>query len=86
MFVLGQVRYLEIRPVTLSASRGSGSPDEEILRCAQDDSHDTSQVRSREVLSPNVYRRHKIFDILHGTCYKIEYETETRLPVSNISD
>jgi len=67
-------------------SEGSGSPDEETLRCAQDDSHDTSQVRSREVLSPNVYRRHKIFDILHGTCYKIEYETETRLPVSNISD
>ncbi|HET8852511.1 MAG TPA: hypothetical protein VFN02_08290 [Ktedonobacteraceae bacterium] len=25
-------------------SEGSGSPDEEILRCAQDDSQDTSQV------------------------------------------
>jgi len=30
----------------LSASRGSGSPDGEILRFAQDDSQDTSQVRS----------------------------------------
>jgi len=42
-------------PVTLSASFGSDSPDEEILRCAQGDSQDTSQVRSREALSPNVY-------------------------------
>src|SRR5713101_9429685 len=36
-------------------SEGSGSPDEEILRCAQDDSQDPSPVRSREALSPNVY-------------------------------
>ncbi len=41
-------------PVTLSASFGSGSTDAEILRCAQDDRQDTSQARSREVLSPNV--------------------------------
>src|SRR5258707_10194771 len=34
---------------------GSGSPDKEILRCAQDDSQDTSQVRSREAFSPNVW-------------------------------
>jgi len=27
---------------------GSGSPDKEILRCAQHDSQDTSQIRSRE--------------------------------------
>jgi hypothetical protein len=33
---------------------GSGSPDAEILRCAQDDSQDTAQVLSREVFSPNV--------------------------------
>jgi len=32
----------------------SGSPDAEILRCAQDDSQDTAQVRSREAFSPNV--------------------------------
>jgi hypothetical protein len=37
-----------------SEGEGSGSTDGEILRCAQDDSQDTSQVRSREVLSPNV--------------------------------
>src|SRR2546425_12383681 len=41
-------------PYTLSASFGSGEPAEEILRCAQDDSQDTSQVRSREALSPIV--------------------------------
>ncbi len=35
-------------------SEGSGSTDGEILRCAQDDRQDTSQARSREVLSPNV--------------------------------
>jgi hypothetical protein len=35
-------------------SEGSGSTGGEILRCAQDDSQDTTQVRSREVLSPNV--------------------------------
>jgi len=31
-------RHVERRPVTLSAACGSGSPDAEILRCAQDDS------------------------------------------------
>jgi len=35
-------------------SAGSGSPDKEILRCAQDDSQDSAQVHSREALSPNV--------------------------------
>src|SRR6266852_3683405 len=48
-------RHLERMPVTLSASFGSGSTDAEILRCAQDDSQDTAQVLSREVLSPNVW-------------------------------
>jgi hypothetical protein len=33
---------------------GSSSPDEEILRFAQDDSLDTAQVRSREAFSPHV--------------------------------
>jgi hypothetical protein len=33
---------------------GSGSPDAEILRCAQDDSQDTAPVRSREAFSPKV--------------------------------
>jgi len=33
---------------------GSGSPDAEILRRAQDDSQGTAHVRSREVFSPNV--------------------------------
>src|SRR6266404_5701875 len=41
----------------LSAACGSGSPDEEILRCAQDDSQDTAPVRSREAFSPNVYNQ-----------------------------
>src|SRR6266567_6976054 len=36
-------------------SEGSGSPSAEILRCAQDDRQDTTRVRSREVLSPNVW-------------------------------
>jgi len=35
-------------------SAGSGSPDAQILRCAQDDSQDTAHVLSREVFSPNV--------------------------------
>ena len=50
----GGGRYLEIRPVTLSASFGSDSPGTETLRCAQGDRQDTSQARSREVFSPNV--------------------------------
>ena len=33
---------------------GSGSPDAEILRCAQDDSQDPAHVLSWEVFSPNV--------------------------------
>src|SRR6266566_1400870 len=55
--------HLEIIPVTPSLrsrasserSEGSGSREEEILRCAQDDSQDTTHVRSREVFSPNVW-------------------------------
>ena len=35
---------------------GSGSLDTEILRCAQDDSLDTAQARSREAFSPHVYQ------------------------------
>ncbi len=49
-----EIRHWERMPVTPSlrsrasseGSEGSGSPDEEILRCAQDDSQDTSHVRS----------------------------------------
>src|SRR5947199_1258032 len=41
-------------------SEGSGSPDREILRCAQDDRQDLSQVRSREALSPNVCKNLKL--------------------------
>src|SRR6266849_2025247 len=37
-----------------SEGEGSGSTDGEILRFAQNDSQDISQVRSREVFSPNV--------------------------------
>jgi hypothetical protein len=33
---------------------GSGAPDAQTLRCAQDDRQDTAHVRSRELLSPNV--------------------------------
>ena len=44
-------RHLACHP---ERSEGSGSPDTEILRCAQDDSQDSTQVRSREVLSPNI--------------------------------
>src|SRR5258708_15782354 len=43
--------------LALSAACGSGSPDEALLRCAQDDSQDTAQVRSREAFSPKVYYR-----------------------------
>ncbi len=50
--------------VTLSASFGSGSTDAELLRCAQDDRQDSSQARSREVLSPNVYILETVLDIL----------------------
>jgi len=35
-------------------SERSGSMDAELLRCAQGDSQHSSQVRSREVFSPNV--------------------------------
>src|SRR5713226_5277453 len=35
-------------------SEGSGSTGGEILRCAQDDSQDTSPVRFREAFSPNI--------------------------------
>jgi len=36
-------------------SEGSLRPSSQILRCAQDDSLDLSQVRSRVVFSPNVW-------------------------------
>jgi hypothetical protein len=49
-----------LRPVQFQKERhevsnlyGSGAPDAEILRCAQDDSPDTAHIRSREVFSPN---------------------------------
>ena len=48
---------------------GAGSPDAEILRCAQDDSQDTSQVRSREAFSPNVYRAMRKVEILPAVEY-----------------
>src|SRR4051794_37591580 len=47
-------RYLERRPVILSAAKDLRSTQREILRCAQDDSQDPSHVRSREAFSPNV--------------------------------
>jgi hypothetical protein len=43
-----------IRFAQCKLREGSGSSDEEILRCAQDDSQDSAQVRSREALSPIV--------------------------------
>src|SRR2546425_12669387 len=48
-------RHLEIRPVILSAAKDLSLGRAQILRCAQDDSQDTSHVRSREAFSPNVY-------------------------------
>src|SRR3989442_12678664 len=56
-------RHLEIMPVIPSLrsrasserSEGSLRQARQILRCAQDDSQDPSQVRSREAFSPNVY-------------------------------
>jgi len=36
-------------------SEGSGSTGREILRCAQDDSQDTSPVRFREAFSLNIW-------------------------------
>jgi len=53
-------RHLEILPVILSAAKDLARLLQEILRCAQDDSLDTSQARSREVLSPNVYQMKRI--------------------------
>ena len=47
-----------------SLRSGSGSTDGEILRCAQDDRQNTSQVRSREALSPNVYESTFLVDNL----------------------
>ncbi len=44
------VRHLEIMPVTLSAAKGLARGTQR-----RDDRQDTSQARSREVLSPNVY-------------------------------
>src|SRR2546425_4762254 len=48
-------RHLERMPVSLSASFGSLRPASQTLRYARGDSQDTSQARSREVFSPNVY-------------------------------
>jgi hypothetical protein len=50
----------------------SGSPDAELLRCAQDDSQDPAPVLSREVFSPNVWRASKIQA-------RAEYERFTQL-------
>src|SRR6266700_2867163 len=44
----GVGRHLEIMLVILRCAQGCGS-------CAQDDREDSTQVRSREVLSPNVW-------------------------------
>jgi len=44
--------------VILSAAKDLRGARPEILRCAQDDMQDTSQGRSREVLSPNVQKNH----------------------------
>src|SRR2546428_2591117 len=38
-------------------SEGSLRPGNEILRCAQDDRPESTHVRSREVFSPNVYKK-----------------------------
>jgi hypothetical protein len=43
-------------------SEGSLRPSSQILRCAQDDRQDTSQARSREVFSPNVYNQWPLLD------------------------
>src|SRR5260370_41100927 len=45
-------------------SEGSGSLDGEILRFAQDDRQDLSQVRSREVFSPNVWAVGRVCELL----------------------
>jgi len=76
-------RHLEIR-LSVSAfekcpgchperSEGSGSPDAEILRFAQDDSQDISQGRSQKGLSPNVYGESSDLDI--GAFHKIHLES-----------
>ena len=49
--VSGLERGLACHP---ERSEGSGEPAAEILSAAKDDRQDLSQVRSREVLSPNV--------------------------------
>jgi hypothetical protein len=43
-------------------SEGSLRPSSQILRFAQDDSLDISQVRSRAVFSPNVWHLNNEFD------------------------
>src|SRR5947209_8353477 len=55
-------RHLDIIPVILSASFGSGSPDAEILRCAQDDRQDSTPVRSQEDFSPNICSGNRLLD------------------------
>ena len=46
--------HLEIRPVILSEAKDL-RPASQILRFAQDDRQETSQVGSREVFSPKVW-------------------------------
>ncbi len=62
-------RHLEIMPVILSASFGSLRPASQTLRCAQGDRQDTSQARSREVLSPNVCASTRVLDSPFTVCY-----------------
>ena len=44
-------------------SEGSLRPSSQTLRCAQGDRQDTSQARSREVLSPNVFQDTSTIDM-----------------------
>jgi hypothetical protein len=55
---------------------GSGSPDAELLRCAQDDSQDTAHVLSREVFSPNVWRKIVILDFYADFGYSTTNRSE----------
>src|SRR5438093_427732 len=50
-----------------SLRSGSGSSSGEILRCAQDDTPDSTPVRSRQVLSPNVCTKLSVRNNLHIT-------------------
>jgi hypothetical protein len=72
MLLMG--RYLESMPVTLSAAKGLARPDTEILRCAQDDSQDTAQARSREAFSPKVYLMGGPLEGNKRICYVKHYD------------